>query len=164
MGFRPLSTFAGEVSQYGSASRPVAASTTRKPAALVSKRRVKEAIERIDYKGSVVVALDEEAMRADIQELLDQGVESIAISLLWSFRNPVHEQRIRELIRKLSPGTFVVLSSEVSPVKTSPSPPMPGVGAALAAAVARVGRARFRLDTGLMAVIPFYRRGGGIYS
>jgi N-methylhydantoinase A len=88
---------------------------TRKPAALVSKRRVKEAIERIDYKGSVVVALDEEAMRADIQELLDQGVESIAISLLWSFRNPVHEQRIRELIRKLSPGTFVVLSSEVSP-------------------------------------------------
>ena len=88
---------------------------TRKPAALVSKRRVKEAIERIDCEGSVVVALDEEAMRADIRELLDQGVESIAISLLWSFRNPVHEQRIRELIREVSPGTFVVLSSEVSP-------------------------------------------------
>ena len=88
---------------------------TRKPAPLVSKRRVKEAVERIDYKGSVVVPLDEAAIRSDIEELLDQGVSSIAVSLLWSFRNPVHERRIREIIKELSPETFVVLSCEVSP-------------------------------------------------
>jgi N-methylhydantoinase A len=88
---------------------------TKKPAPLVSKRRVKEAVERIDYKGEVIVPLDEEAMRADIRALVDDGVESIAISLLWSFRNPVHEQRIRELIHDICPQTFVVLSSEVNP-------------------------------------------------
>ena len=88
---------------------------TRKPAPLVSKRRVKEAVERIDYKGAVVVALDESAIRSDIRDLLDQGVESIAVSLLWSFRNPVHERRIRELVKEISSETFVVLSSDVSP-------------------------------------------------
>jgi N-methylhydantoinase A len=88
---------------------------TRKPAPLISKRRVKEAVERIDYKGSAVVALDEDLMRADIRDLLTQGVTSIAVSLLWSFRNPVHERRIRELIHEIDPEVFVVLSSDLSP-------------------------------------------------
>lgn len=88
---------------------------TRKPSPLVSKRVVKEAIERIDRNGDVVVELDENAVRTDIRDLIDQGVTSIAVSLLWSFRNPVHENRIRELIHEIAPEVFVVLSSEISP-------------------------------------------------
>ncbi|MER5915258.1 hydantoinase/oxoprolinase family protein [Streptomyces sp. NPDC001982] len=88
---------------------------TRKPPRLVPKRRVKEAVERIDYKGSVVVPLDEEAIRDDIRELVADGVTSIAVSLLWSFRNPAHERRIREIIEEIAPDVFVVLSSELSP-------------------------------------------------
>ncbi|MBF4163285.1 hydantoinase/oxoprolinase family protein [Nocardioides acrostichi] len=88
---------------------------TRKPKALVPKRQVKEAVERIDLNGSVVVTLDEEALRADVRDLLEQGVTSIAVSLLWSFRNPSHEHRVREIIEEMAPEVFVVLSSDISP-------------------------------------------------
>ena len=88
---------------------------TAKPPALVPKSRTRGITERIDYSGAVVVPLDEDDARQAIRELLDQGVKAIAVSLLWSFVNPVHEQRLRELIRELDPDVEVVLSSEVSP-------------------------------------------------
>jgi len=89
--------------------------STRKPKPLVPKRRVKEVVERIDYKGAVIVQLDEEATRAAIRELVDDGVEAIAVSLLWSFRNPAHERRVRELVHEVAPDMYVALSSEISP-------------------------------------------------
>jgi len=75
----------------------------------------KEITERVDYQGSVVVELDETEARSAIRELLDEGVDAIAVSLLWSFANPDHEQRPRKLIEQESPGTYVSLSSDVSP-------------------------------------------------
>jgi len=88
---------------------------TRKPTPLVPKWRAREVTERIDYKGSIVVALDETEARVVIGELLDEGVEAIAVSLLWSFRNPAHERRLRELIHEQAPDLYVSLSSELSP-------------------------------------------------
>ncbi|MBV9796162.1 MAG: hydantoinase/oxoprolinase family protein [Actinobacteria bacterium] len=88
---------------------------TRKPTPLVPKSRAKEIVERIDYKGSVIVPLDEDQARAAIAELLAEDVEAIAVSLLWSFRNPAHEARLRELIHEQAPGLYVALSSELSP-------------------------------------------------
>ncbi|MGW4844396.1 hydantoinase/oxoprolinase family protein [Nocardia brasiliensis] len=88
---------------------------TGKPAPLVPRERIYEVDERIDYKGSVVVPLDETAVRDAVRAMLGDGVESIAVSLLWSFRNPVHEQRIREIVHEQSPNLYVALSSDVSP-------------------------------------------------
>lgn len=82
---------------------------------LLPKRHALEVTERIDRDGTVVVALDEDQARAAIRALLDDGVRAIAISLLWSFRNPAHEQRLRELVAEQDPDVFVALSSEVSP-------------------------------------------------
>lgn len=91
-----------------------------------SKRRVPDPIvlqsltegvaERVDYKGAVIVPLDEDGARAAIRRLIAAGVESIAVSLLWSFRNTLHERRIAELIQEESPGMFVTLSSELVPI------------------------------------------------
>ncbi|MGD9525856.1 hydantoinase/oxoprolinase family protein [Pseudonocardia sp.] len=83
--------------------------------ALLPKRHALEVVERIDRDGNVVVALDEDSARAAIRALLDDGVRAIAVSLLWSFRNPVHERRLRELVAEQDPDVFVALSSEVSP-------------------------------------------------
>jgi len=83
--------------------------------ALLPKRHALEVTERVDRDGTVVVALDEDQARAAIRALLDDGIRAIAISLLWSFRNPVHEQRLRELVAEQDPDVFVALSSEVSP-------------------------------------------------
>lgn len=82
---------------------------------LVPKRHALEVTERLDRDGNVVVALDENSARASIKALIDDGVSGIAVSLLWSFRNPVHEQRIRELVHEIDSTMFVSLSSEVSP-------------------------------------------------
>src|SRR5579864_7968444 len=83
--------------------------------ALLPKRHALEVTERVDRDGTVVVSLDEDQARAAIRALLDDGIRAIAVSLLWSFRNPAHERRIREIIHELDPRVFVSLSSEVSP-------------------------------------------------
>ncbi|WP_028927276.1 hydantoinase/oxoprolinase family protein [Pseudonocardia acaciae] len=88
---------------------------TAKPPALVPRHLIKEVDERVDYKGAVVVGLDEDGVRRAVRELLADGVEAIAVSLLWSFRNDTHERRVRELIHEEAPGLYVALSSEVSP-------------------------------------------------
>ncbi|ANS28737.1 hydantoin utilization protein A [Rhodococcus opacus] len=82
---------------------------------LIPKKHALEVTERLDRDGNVVVALDEESARESIRVLLAEGVSGIAVSLLWSFRNPAHEQRIRELVHEIDPTMFVSLSSEVSP-------------------------------------------------
>lgn len=88
---------------------------TRKPDALVPRQRIREIQERIDYKGSVVVQLDEDQVRREVRALVADGVEAIAVSYLWSFLNPAHELRTRELIQQEAPDLYVALSSEVSP-------------------------------------------------
>ncbi|MDT2020045.1 hydantoinase/oxoprolinase family protein [Methylocella sp. CPCC 101449] len=86
------------------------------PQPLVDIDLIEPIIERIDYKGAVVVPLDEEAARASIKRLVDAGVEAIAVTLLWSFRNPAHERRLAELVNEIAPGVFVTISSSLIPV------------------------------------------------
>ncbi len=86
-----------------------------KPRHLVRRELAREVTERIDRAGEVVVPLDEDEARQTIRELLAAGMRAIAVSLLWSFRNPAHEHRLRELIYEQDPTVFVALSSEVSP-------------------------------------------------
>ncbi|MHC3002939.1 hydantoinase/oxoprolinase family protein [Gordonia sp. GN26] len=84
---------------------------------LVHKRHALEVTERVDRDGRVVVQLDEDEdeVRSAVRTLLDEGISAIAVSLLWSFRNPDHEQRIRQIVHEIDPNVFVSLSSEVSP-------------------------------------------------
>jgi N-methylhydantoinase A len=88
---------------------------TNKPAPLVPRSLVIEINERVDYKGAVIVRLDENAVRAATKFLVSQDVEAIAVSFLWSFRNSAHEQRAREIIAEEAPLLYVALSSDVSP-------------------------------------------------
>ncbi len=89
---------------------------TAKPEPLVSRECVGAIHERIDRNGMVVAPLHEARARETIRSLLeDQQIEALAICLLWSFRNPAHEQRLAAIARELKPGLFVSLSSEVAP-------------------------------------------------
>ena len=87
----------------------------RKPPPLVSKSLLKEVAQRMDREGRVLVELDEDEVRAAVRDCAAQGVQAIAVSLLWSFRNPAHERRVRELILEEAPQMYVALSSDVSP-------------------------------------------------
>lgn len=73
-------------------------------------------IERIDRHGDVVVALDEADLDRAIARLAEADVEAVAVALLWSFLNPVHEQRVAERVRTELPGIYVCASHEIAPV------------------------------------------------
>jgi N-methylhydantoinase A/oxoprolinase/acetone carboxylase beta subunit len=78
-------------------------------------RRV-EVRERIGSAGEVLVALDEASLATAIDKLKSEGVEAVAVALLFSFLNPAHEQRVRAAIETAMPGVPVSLSCEVDPV------------------------------------------------
>ncbi|OGA02902.1 MAG: hypothetical protein A3H35_18845 [Betaproteobacteria bacterium RIFCSPLOWO2_02_FULL_62_17] len=88
----------------------------QRPDPLMERALVREVEERIDYRGAVVVALNVEGARRAIRELIDEGVEALAVCTLWSFRNPQHERMLRDLAREMAPGLYVSVSSELIPV------------------------------------------------
>jgi N-methylhydantoinase A len=85
------------------------------PVPIAPRRRRFGVPERLDFRGNVVRPLNEEAARMAIRRLRAQKVESIAVCLLFSFLNPSHEKRIRELIEQEYPEARVSLSHEVMP-------------------------------------------------
>ena len=85
------------------------------PTFLALRRRRVGVRERLDAKGSVLVPLNEADVRDAVQRLRAQGVSAIAVCYLFSFVNPVHERRTREIVAALAPEISVSLSSEVDP-------------------------------------------------
>src|SRR6266568_6280826 len=88
---------------------------TEPPPPLVPKALVRGVSERIMNEGKVLARLDEDETRSAIAALIGAGIESLAVCLLWSFRNPIHERRVREIARSLAPDLPVSLSCEIAP-------------------------------------------------
>jgi len=86
---------------------------------LVPRKLTRGATERVDLFGNVVIPLYEHEVEKGVRELLDDGIESLAILFLHSFTNPSHEERAAEIARKVmqAEGRSVplVISSEVAP-------------------------------------------------
>jgi N-methylhydantoinase A len=86
-----------------------------KPEPLVPRSLRYGVRERVLDDGSVLRNLDEEQVRVIASELRERGIGAVAVSFLHGFRNPVHEQRVAEILAEEAPGIAVSLSSEVSP-------------------------------------------------
>jgi N-methylhydantoinase A len=86
-----------------------------KPAPLVEEPLIFEVNERIDAGGTVVAALGEQELREAAARALQAGAESVAVSFLWSIRNPVHEQLARAVLADALPGIPVSLSHDLAP-------------------------------------------------
>ena len=71
--------------------------------------------ERIDYTGAIVSSPNQEEMEALGTTLKESGVEAVAVSLLFSFLNPLHEEMIQEVIERLDQKPFLSVSSQVLP-------------------------------------------------
>ena len=91
------------------------ASTQNKPDPIIPRALTEEVAERVDYKGAVLIRLEEKEIQRAVGALLARGVESIAIALLWSLRNDAHEQALASFIRQRYPSLYLSLSSEVAP-------------------------------------------------
>ncbi len=83
----------------------------------IARRRARIAIpERVDFEGEVLLALDEDAVRAGAARLKKLGVTSVAVMYLFSTVNPEHETRTREIILEEFPDVdHITLSHEVMP-------------------------------------------------
>jgi N-methylhydantoinase A len=82
------------------------------PAALEHTREAKE---RVDTRGNIVIPLDEEALRQTLQDLGSRGIEALTVSLINSYANPVHEKRIKAIAQAMFPTLPVTASAEVLP-------------------------------------------------
>src|SRR4029450_3361987 len=86
-----------------------------KPRPLLARRFIGEVSERVLADGSVRTPLDEADARRAIRALVARGVTTLAVCLLHSYLNPVHERRLAELIAEEAPHVTVTLSHEVAP-------------------------------------------------
>lgn len=85
-----------------------------KPEPLIPRTRIEGLSERA-YRDQIVEDLDDEEVLEAVDQLVDDGVESVATCLLWSFSSPEHEQQVRELLAEEYPELYVTVSSDVSP-------------------------------------------------
>jgi N-methylhydantoinase A len=89
--------------------------TWRPPLALVPRQLCLEVDGRIRADGTIFVELDEEGVLAAADRLHALGVEAVAVCLVNSYLNPVHERRVRELLEPRLPDVDISLSSDVHP-------------------------------------------------
>jgi N-methylhydantoinase A len=86
-----------------------------KPKPLVPRRLRFTVPERLDVHGGVRLPLDEQTVRAIASRLREERIESVAVALIHSYVNSVHEQRVGAILAAECPGLSITLSSEVCP-------------------------------------------------
>jgi N-methylhydantoinase A len=86
-----------------------------KPLTLVPRDLRLEVPERITHTGGVDVPLDEAKMRAAARALKAAGVKAVAVSFLYGFIRPEHEQRAVAILREEMPGIFISAGHDIAP-------------------------------------------------
>ena len=112
-----LVTTAGfrDVLEIGRGNRPDLYNLrTKTPAPFVPRHLRFEVRERMSAKGQVLQALDAQDVARCARQCREQDVAAVAIILLHSYANPVHEEQCAELLRKQLPGISVCASHEIS--------------------------------------------------
>jgi N-methylhydantoinase A len=80
----------------------------RKPTPLVPRRDVIGIGGRLSAEGLELAALDEDAVRAAARTARERGHGAIAVAFLFSYKNPAHELRAREIILEELGADFTV--------------------------------------------------------
>ena len=71
--------------------------------------------ERVDKNGKITIPLVEDDVHTAIEVFKREGVEAVAVCLLWSFYNSKHERRIGDIVRHEMPAAYLSLSIDVCP-------------------------------------------------
>jgi len=85
------------------------------PQQITPRRRRLTVKERILHDGTVHIPLDEDDVREACRRLRLQNVEAVAISFLFSFVNPVHERRAKEIVTQEIQNAYICAGHEVLP-------------------------------------------------
>jgi N-methylhydantoinase A len=101
--------------QSGLRSGPLTDLFYQRPRPLAPPELTFEIPERAGAEGEVVQVLDEDAVRRAARMLKTKGVSSIAVCYLFSYANPAHEQRTRQILLEEMPAVYISVSSEILP-------------------------------------------------
>src|SRR6516162_6201072 len=74
-------------------------SVQKKPDPIIPRELIVGVKERVDSGGRVIRPLDENDVREKVRYLVSKGARAFVVSLLWGFLNPLHEKRVKEIIR-----------------------------------------------------------------
>ena len=86
------------------------------PAVMLSPRFLRKGIrERILSNGKVKISINEDDVREACKIFVDEGVNSIAISFIWSILNPSHEIIAEKIVREMMPNAFITVGSRLYP-------------------------------------------------
>ena len=86
-----------------------------KPAPLVPRNLRFTVAERVSASGEILRALEEQEVQDLVSALRGEAVEAVAVGLLHAYANPVHEKRVRDILKAALPDLYVTLSAEVCP-------------------------------------------------
>lgn len=94
-------------------------SRARRPDPLVPMTRIRSVKQRMDYRGKVLMDLDESDVREKLKQLVDNGVQALVVNMINSVENPEHELRIQEIFEEEFPSSMLgaipmVLSHQVA--------------------------------------------------
>ena len=111
-GFRGIYEVMEQTRGYGPATYDL---FFEKPRLLAPPYYTEEIPERVDFRGNALQSIDVEASRDAIRRLKKKDVQSVAVCFLFSFLNPAHELKIKELFAQEFPEARLSLSCEVLP-------------------------------------------------
>ena len=111
-GFRGIYEVMEQTRGYGPATYDL---FFEKPRLLAPPYLTEEIPERVDFRGNVLKPIDVEASLQAVRKLKKKGVQSVAVCFLFSFMNPDHELKIKEIFAKEFPEANLSLSYEVLP-------------------------------------------------
>ena len=102
MGFR-------DVLELGRRTRPQAYGMHGSFTPVIPRDLRLEVPERMDARGRVLTALDEDSVRDAVIRLRDDGCEALVIHFLHAYANPAHELRAGEIAQSLWPNRYITL-------------------------------------------------------
>ncbi len=111
-GFRGIYEVMEQTRGYGPATYDL---FFEKPRLLTPPFYTEEVPERVDFRGNALKPIEVEAARLAIRHLKKKSVQSVAVCFLFSFLNPDHELKIKELFAEEFPEARLSLSYEVLP-------------------------------------------------
>ncbi|MCY0387249.1 hydantoinase/oxoprolinase family protein [Robbsia sp. Bb-Pol-6] len=89
---------------------------SNRPPPLVPRDRVFGVVERLAADGTEETPVDAASVLDAVRGMQAEGCEGVVVSLLHSYRNPVHEQQVKAIIERAVPGLFVSCSHEIWPI------------------------------------------------
>ncbi|MEE9399297.1 MAG: hydantoinase/oxoprolinase family protein, partial [Dehalococcoidales bacterium] len=103
-----------DILEIGRSRRPEAYNLSwQKPPTLIPRYLRLEVDERIDAQGEIIRPLEVNDALEVMDKLIAHGVESVAVCLFNSPHNPIHEQKIGQLLRERAPQLYTTLSTEI---------------------------------------------------